>query len=94
MVIALLVTMIVLVVTGVMIEDGGGWGGDGIEDLHEVAANFSLLLVALHVAGVALASFEHGENLARAMIDGICSASTARTLPTMTGTPSMMGNSS
>jgi cytochrome b len=47
-----------------------GWA-HVLEDIHEVLANLTFLLVLLHLAGVAFASFQHRENLVRAMITGL-----------------------
>jgi len=53
-------------------EHGQEEAGDAgiVGDLHEVLANFLLILIALHVGGVILASLRHRENLARAMVTG------------------------
>lgn len=50
--------------------------GEAFEDLHEGAANFMLAVVMIHIAGVAVSSRLHHENLVRAMLTGYKTADT------------------
>lgn len=62
------------IVTPAHADDDPFWRGgrdeDAVEDVHETLANLLLVLAGLHVAGVAVASISHRENLVRAMITG------------------------
>jgi cytochrome b len=44
--------------------------GESLEEVHEVLANFTLVLVIVHLVGVVFSSLSHGENLIGAMITG------------------------
>jgi cytochrome b len=46
------------------------WGSEALEEVHETLANLTVGLVVVHVLGVLVASFEHRENLVKAMITG------------------------
>lgn len=52
------------------LSGAGGFAKEAFEEVHEFFANFTLLLVFIHVAGVILGGILHGENLVRAMFTG------------------------
>jgi cytochrome b len=81
MVILLLSSIALLAFTGmVMIASEGqgplastlfsAWNGKWMEEIHEFLADFTLLLVFAHVAGVLFSSLLEGENLVKAMWTG------------------------
>ena len=84
MVIALLLSLTITTVSGLALygynEFSGplaelmfsapSWLGSPLEGIHEFFASFTVLLISLHVAGVALTSLLHRENLVRSMFTG------------------------
>jgi cytochrome b len=70
MIVTLLVMLSLICASGFAMTTDAFWGIRWVEEIHELAVNLTLVLIGLHLAGVGAASFEHRENLVRAMITG------------------------
>jgi cytochrome b len=63
-------SLITVCVTGTLMTTRTFWGVDWVEDSHEIIANWVLVSVGLHVAGVAFETWRSKVNLVWAMITG------------------------
>lgn len=70
MIVALLVMIVGISVTGTMMTTDAYWGSQWVDDLHNTLTKLTVGLIAIHVVGVIVASIEHGENLVKSMITG------------------------
>ena len=88
MVILLMVSLFITTTSGILVygaeeqagpvahwfSQAGGFWAEILEGLHEFFANFTLLLVVVHVVGVVVESLIHQENLVSSMVSGLKSS--------------------
>ena len=70
MIVALMLAMLATATTGYLLTTDQFFGDEGMQKLHDLLGNGLLLLVLGHLAGVAVASLRHRENLVGSMITG------------------------
>lgn len=70
MVVVLLIAVAAVSITGYMMTTDAYWGVAWVEELHGATVDIALVLIGVHILGVLFASYEHGENLIRAMVTG------------------------
>ena len=70
MIVLLLIVIALVGLSGWLYTTDRYWGVEWVGELHEALADALLVLIALHVGGVALASYRHRENLFAAMLHG------------------------
>lgn len=69
-IIALLTLVIVVCLSGILMNTDMFWGNALVEDIHYIAADVTMAFVVLHWCGVLASSLAHRENLVKAMITG------------------------
>ncbi|MCW8910865.1 MAG: cytochrome b/b6 domain-containing protein [Gammaproteobacteria bacterium] len=90
MILLMIISLLITTITGIAVygaeeqlgplaslfSQSHGFWGDAFEEIHEFFANFTLLLVLIHVAGVIIESMIHKENLVKSMITGMKASDT------------------
>ena len=76
MIVALIISILATTLTGWLMTTDAYYGDDTMQVTHSAFAYGVVGLITLHIAGVALASYRHRENLPRAMITGLKRAPT------------------
>jgi cytochrome b len=71
MIVALLVTLTAVGATGYMMGMDRYFGQEWVENAHKLLVDGLIVLVIVHLAGVAIASLRHRENLVVAMVTGL-----------------------
>jgi cytochrome b len=71
MIVVLLAAMAATAFSGWLMTTDAFWGSEALQRVHSALAHGVLALVVVHLAGVALASRRHRENLVRAMLVGM-----------------------
>ena len=70
MIVVLLVLLAALCVTGIVLDTPRFRDDRDFKQIHDLLTDATLVCIVLHLAGVALASWRHRENLVAAMITG------------------------
>ena len=66
----MLITLVLISITGLMADSNAFWGVDWVKELHELVANYLAWCVGLHLIGVVWETRQTKVNLVRAMVTG------------------------
>ena len=70
MILALIAATLVITLSGWLYTTDAYWGVEWVAELHDGATIVLIVLVVLHLAGVAFTSWRHRENLVGSLLHG------------------------